>query len=1049
MREIPTGTITLLFTDIEGSTLLLHQLGERYADLLAECRHLLRSAFHQWNGHEVDTQGDSFFVAFARASDAISAAVAGQRALSTHAWPEGVTMRVRMGLHTGEPHLASEGYVGLDVHRAARIMSAGHGGQVLLSRTTSDLVELALPEGVSLLDLGTHRLKDLQQSSQLFQLVITGLAADFPQLKTLDSYPNNLPIQPTSFIGREKEVVAIQQKLLRKDVRLVTLTGPGGVGKTRLGLQVSAELSEHFVDGTWFVSMAPLIDPDLVIPAITQMLDVRETGERPLLDQLKAHLRERQVLLLLDNFEQVASAAAQVADLLGACPRLTVLATSREALHVRAEQEFPVPALALPDPKHLPDLAILSQYEAVAIFIERAQAVQPDFQVTNANAPAVAEICARLDGLPLAIELAAARIKLFPPQALLTRLEYRLPLLTSSARDAPARQRTLRSTIQWSYDLLSVQEQRLFRRLSVFVGGCTWQAIEAVSATFGDDTALVFDTVASLIDKNLLRQTEREGEDIRITMLETIREYGLERLAEKGEGESVQAVHASYFVQLAEKVEPERRGPQQAAWFAWIERERGNLRAVMQTVSELDEGELALRLGTALWWFWFTRGPTDWKEGSAFLDRALEKNEGVGGAVRAKALIFVGQLASRMGDFKRAKSLCRESLALFQEIGDRRGMGEAYWYLGFLIMQKAEFIVARPLLEEALALCREVGNGPITSWSLLWLGWVIFYQGEHSRGLLLAEESLALFRKAGNVIAVDQAVQNLARMYLSFSSDVAKARVLAEEGLALARGLGDKMTEYDVLYLLSSIAFQQGNTALARSLIEECRQSWKELGDTAAMSNMVWNLARVEAREGDLAAARAHFEEYLTFVNNGNIGYNPWDIAICMEGLASVVATQGETILAVTLWGAAATLREGCGITLTPLERADYEPAVAAVRTRLGEQAFEEAWAKGRTMTLKQVLAALERTEAAVPTSAEQQPTTTAVKPSSAYAVDLTTREVEVLRLVARGLTNEQVAEQLAISPRTVNSHLISIYGKIGVSSRSAATRYALEHQLV
>ena len=318
------------------------------------------------------------------------------------------------------------------------------------------------------------------------------------------------PASSTHPIHRTREGSGhFQQKLLRKDVRLVTLTGPGGMGKTRLALQVAAELSEHFVDGTWFVSLASFTDPDLVIPAIAQTLDVRETGERSLLDQLKASLRERQVLLLLDNFEQIASAATQVADLLGACPRLNVLVTSREALHVRAEQEFPVPALALPDPKHLPDLATLSQYEAVAIFIERAQAVQPDFQVTNANAPAVAEICVRLDGLPLAIELAAARIKLFPPQALLTRLEQRLPLLTSNVRDAPARQRTLRSTIQWSYDLLSAHEQRLFRRLSVFVGGCTWQAIEAVSATFGDDTALVFDTMASLIDKNLLRQTER------------------------------------------------------------------------------------------------------------------------------------------------------------------------------------------------------------------------------------------------------------------------------------------------------------------------------------------------------------------------------------------------------------------------------------------------------------------------------------------------------------------------------------------------------------
>ncbi len=1048
MRVLPTGTVTLIFTDIEGSTHLLRQVGERYAHVLEACRHLLRAAFHANRGHEVDTQGDAFFVAFARATDAVSAAVAAQHALSNHDWPDGLAVRVRMGLHTGEPELSTEGYVGLDVHRAARIMSAGHGGQVLLSQATRDLVEHVLPEGVSLRDLGEHRLKDLGHPTRLFQLVIEGLAADFPPLKTLDSHLNNLPTQPTAFIGREKEVAAVQQHLLRQDVRLVTLTGPGGVGKTRLGLQAAAEASEHFVDGTWFVSLAPISDSDLVIPAIAHTLDVREAGGRSLLDQLKAFLREKQLLLLLDNFEQVVNAANQVADLLGACPRLTVLVTSREALHVRAEQEFPVPTLALPDPKHLPDLTTLSQYEAVALFIERAQAVQPDFQVTNPNAPAVAEICARLDGLPLAIELAAARIKLFPPQALLTRLEQRLQLLTRSARDVPARQQTLRKTIQWSYDLLTAPEQRLFRRLSVFVGGCTLEAIEAITERFGDDLAPVLDAVASLIDKNLLRQTAPEGEDIRLTMLETIREYGLERLAEQGEKGSVQAAHASYFVQLAEKREPESWGPQQAAWFGWVEHERENLRAAMQIVLALDAGELALRLGTSLWFFWFTRGRTDWIEGSAFLDRALEKNADVGGAVRVEALFCVGLLAMRIGDMERAEALCRESLAIFQELGDRRGIGEAYYFLGYLAMMRGDFTVARPLLEEGLALCREVGNRRTIGWVLIWLGWVIFHQGEYRRGILLTEEGLTLFREVGNVLAVDTAVQNLAVMYLSFASDAAKARALAEEGLALARELGDKVDEGGAFFVLSDIALHQGQTALARSLIEEGALYWKEWVDTEAKSSLVWHLARVEAREGDLAAARAHFEEYLNIVNNGNSGNNPWDIAICLEGLASVLAAQGETMLAASLWGSAASLREGCGIMLTPVERADYEPAVAAARTRLDQQAFAEAWAEGRTMTLEQVLAALARPAAAVSPSAGQPPITSA-KPGSIYPAGLSAREVGVLRLVAQGLTDAQVAERLVISPRTVNTHLTSIYHKLGVDSRTAATRAPIEHHLV
>ncbi|HEY6408223.1 MAG TPA: adenylate/guanylate cyclase domain-containing protein, partial [Ktedonobacteraceae bacterium] len=393
MHQLPTGIVTLLFSDMEGSTQLLKQVGEGYGDLLAHYRQVLRTAFRQYQGHEVDTQGDSFFVAFAHATDAISAAMGAQHALAAQLRSEGVVVRVRMGLHTGEPHLVAEGCVGLDVHRAARIMSAGHGGQVLLSQTTHDLVEHNLPTGVSLRDLGSHRLKDLEHPSHLFQLVISGLPADFPPLKTLDTHSNNLPIQLTSLIGREREVATVERLLRREDVRLLTLTGPGGTGKTRLGLQVAAELSDLFSDGVYFVNLAPIRDPAFVVPTIAQTLTVRENGVQPLFDLLKAALRDKQILLLLDNFEQVVSAAISQTELLAACPRLKIMVTSRMALHVQAEQEFAVPPLALPDLRHLPALMALSQYEAVALFILRVQAIMPDFQVTNANASAIAEIC--------------------------------------------------------------------------------------------------------------------------------------------------------------------------------------------------------------------------------------------------------------------------------------------------------------------------------------------------------------------------------------------------------------------------------------------------------------------------------------------------------------------------------------------------------------------------------------------------------------------------------------------------------------------------------
>ena len=429
-------------------------------------------------------------------------------------------------------------------------------------------------------------------------------------------FPPHLPIQPTPFIGREKEVDAVHHLLLREDVRLVTLTGPGGVGKTRMALHVAEQLRAHFADGVWFVSLAPISDPDLVIPTIAQTLGLWEAGERSLLEQLQVFLRERQVLLLLDNFEQVVRAAMHVANLLTICSHLKVLVTSREVLHVRAEREFPVPTLSLPDPKRLPDLVALSQYEAVALFIQRAQAARPEFQVTNANAPVVAEICVRLDGLPLAIELAATRIKLLPLQALLTRLGQRLQLLTSSARDVPAHQQTLRNTIQWSYDLLDAQEQQLFCRLSVFVSGCTLEAVEAISAALGNATLPVLDGVVSLIDKNLLQQTAQEGEEIRLLMLETIREYGWEALAERQEREAIQAAHAAYYLALAEEAERALGGPQHLLWLDRLGREYDNLRAALHWLrlqgSRVEGGgeaaEQALRLETALSWFWIMRG---------------------------------------------------------------------------------------------------------------------------------------------------------------------------------------------------------------------------------------------------------------------------------------------------------------------------------------------------------------------------------------------------------------------------------------------------------
>jgi predicted ATPase/class 3 adenylate cyclase len=714
MPNLPTGTVTLLFTDVEGSTRLLQKLGQQYDDVLADCRHLLRSMFQQYNGHEVDTQGDAFFVAFARASDAVAAAAAIQRALAEHLWPSAISVRVRIGLHTGEPRLTADGYIGMDVHHAARIMSAGHGGQILLSQTTCDLVAQHLPVCTFLQDLGEHRLKDLQRPSHLFQLSLEGLSTDFPPLKTLDTHPNNLPIQPTPFIGREKEVAALIQLLRRPDVRLVTLSGPGGVGKTRLALQVAAELCDDFTDGVFVVALAPVNAPEQVVSALAQTLGISESSDLPLFSLLEAALKEKQLLLLLDNFEQVVDAAVILAELLAACPRLKVVVTSRMGLHVRAEHEFVVPPLSVPTLKHLPDLKALSHYEAVALFIERAQAMKPDFSVINANAPAVAAICAHLDGLPLAIELAAARVKHFSPHMLLTRLEQGLSVLSGGARDLPARQQTLRGAIAWSYDLLSPEEQKLFRHLAVFVDGWSLEAAEAICMARGGLAADMLEGMAELLDKSLLRQEEQAAGETRFWMLQTLREFGLEQLTRSEELEATRQAHAEYYLRLAEEAQPSLQATEQGRWMARLEQEHENLRAGLSWLlararggseQSTQQAERALRFCTALSWFWSVRGYS--REGQAFLEQALALGESVSAPVRVKAFYAAAHLAFLLDDTERAEKLGSESLHLFRELGNKVGMADALFLLGTSGWAKGEYTLARPQLEEASSLYQE------------------------------------------------------------------------------------------------------------------------------------------------------------------------------------------------------------------------------------------------------------------------------------------------------------------------------------------------------
>jgi predicted ATPase/class 3 adenylate cyclase len=945
VRDLPAGTVTLLFTDIEGSTQLLQQLGDGYSELLTSCRALLRRVFQEQGGFEVDTQGDALFAVFARASDALSAAIAAQLALASQEWPQGVAVHVRMGLHTGEPSRVSEGYVGLDVHRAARIMAAAHGGQVLLSQTTHDLVARGRDEdagAVGLRDLGEHRLKDFEQPMHLYQVIIAGLPADFPPLKTLYGRSGTLPVPPTSLVGREDELATIGDLLRRQDVRLVTLTGAGGTGKSRLALQVAAGLQDRFAGGVVFVPLAPITDPMLVLPTIGQMLGIRDSDGQPLADRIAQSLQGAPVLLLLDNFEQVVGAAGQIADLLASCPELKVLVTSREVLHIRAEHEFAVPPLELPDPERPPGLAELASCSAVALFVERVQAVKPEFRLTANNAREVVEICVRLDGLPLAIELAAARMKLLSPQALLARMGQLLTLLTGGARDVPARQQTLRNTISWSYNLLNVDEQRLFRWLSVFVGGCSIQAAESVCGGSGD----VMDDIASLIDKSLVRSIVPAGLDAadpRFQVLGTIREYGQELLESSGDATQAREKHADYFLQLAEEAVPALDGPLLTTWLDRLEQEHDNLRAALYWLLEADLMEKALRLCSALERFWVVRGYRH--EGLAFLDRALGISSGASPSVRAKALLAAARLTFMQSDYARGSVLAEESLALFRGLGDKRGIALALNRLGIAAWRHADYPSARALMEEDLALYRELENPDRIAWSLFGLGLLHIKLGDYGRAEALLEESLALFRRLDNKRGIAATLTQTAAVRFVSQSDQTMVFPLLQQGLALDREVGDKEGMAVCSLLLGSVALHRGDAATARTRMEEGLLLYREIGYGEGIAEALCLLGKVEAARGDLAYARRLYEESLTMARE--LGQREL-IATGLEGLARVTAAEGDSAEAARIWGTAEALREALGAPLHPVERSDYDAAVASVHDRLGQEDFVSNWQAGR-----------------------------------------------------------------------------------------------------
>ncbi|HET6744946.1 MAG TPA: adenylate/guanylate cyclase domain-containing protein [Candidatus Limnocylindria bacterium] len=809
MTTLPTGTVTFLFTDIEGSTRIAQQLGDGWPAVLERHNQIVTDAVTAQQGVVFGTEGDAVFAAFQTAPRAVAAAVAAQRALSAEDWPSTEPVRVRMGLHTGEGSVSGDSYVGIDVHRVARIANAGHGGQVLLSAATRMLAEAGLPEGVAVRDLGEFRLRDLSRPEQLAMLVVDGQPSDFPALRTLDAVPNNLPTQLTTFLGRQRELQEASELL--ESARLLTLTGPGGTGKTRLSLQLAADATERFHDGVYFVPLGTIGEPGLVMPTIAQALGMPDPGGGAL-ERLAEQLAGKQVLFVLDNFEQVIDAAPQIGELLTRLPDARVLATSRSPLRVYGEQEYPVPPLALPDPRHLPDLETLSQFASVALFVERAMSVRPGFAVDAANAPAIAEICVRLDGLPLAIELAAARVRVLTPPAILARLGDRLSLLAGGSRDLPERQQTLRGAIDWSYELLDASDRVAFARLSVFASGFDLAAAERVAlAEWPADAGLPpdpLDAVTSLLDKSLLRQVMGDDDEPRFQMLESIRAFALERLGELDPSLTTQRRHMEHFLALAEANAALVFGAQQRAALDIFETEHDNLRAATTfAIREGDAGH-ALRFLAAMWRFWHMRG---------YLPEARDRAERIlalaGGPPqdRLRALDAAGGIAYWQGDIFASRAWYQAEGSLAEGIGDDLGVAEARYNESFTYT---------------------------------------FDPGDSEKGRALANEALERFRKLGDRNGEGKALWGVVNSYV-FDPDPSPAIPLVEESITIAREVDDRFQLGWALFTRGLIASLSSNPEVARSSYEQAIAIFRETDDLSGYALVLDGFAALDWTQGD------------------------------------------------------------------------------------------------------------------------------------------------------------------------------------------------------
>ena len=902
------GTVTLLFVDIEGSTRMLGRLGDRYAAVLRDFHRLLAESATLHNGALVDTAGDGAFFAFPTATGALQAAVAAQLGLAGHEWPDEGGLKARMGMHTGEALNVDQRYVGMDVHRAARITAAGHGGQILLSGTSRELLGGAMPTGVTLRDLGMHQLKDLPEPERIFQVVSAELPADFPPLRSLDAWPNNLPRQLSSFVGRGDAVQEVGALLGTS--ALLTLTGPGGVGKTRLALEVARQTADACPDGAWLIDLSAIGDGKLVCEAVASTLKIKEQPGIDLTDTLVSQIGQRQLLLLLDNCEHVLEPTAGLVDtLLQSCSEVRVLATSQEALRISGESLYPVRSLSLPDPETA-RLDAIATNEAVRLFVERAQAVNPGFQLNEANARSVAQICQRVDRIPLAIELAAARVRALSPDQIAARLDDRFRLLTDGGRTTMPRHRTLLAAVDWSYDLLSTAERELFARLSIFAGTFSLEAAEAVcsgGAIARDD---VLDLLTRLIDRSLAVSVDAPGE-ARYKVLETLRQYGEGKLAATGDLVTLRRRHRDYFASLVDEARPAFfAGPEPSAWVQRLAREHDNLRAALAFSDEDPEGALPeLQMAAGLWRFWEIRGHL--AEGRAWLGRALTRNVAEVSDIRANALTGAGMLAAQQGDGPAAISLLESAVELLRVIGNPMSIAVAISNVANVAAEHGDLERARALYEEGVSLTRQGGEARVTAFALLNLADVAARQGRDAEAQERYDEALGTFRATGDLF-----------------------------GVALALGRG------------AAISVRLGDPASGRSRHLEALKIYRQFGEHRGIARTLMHLGDLARQGGDASEAEAFYRESLS--ERQQVSDRGGSAAVL--GRLAALACDADPLRAARLLGASESMRMAIGASLNADDAAEQAALMERLSGLIGPAAMSAELSAGRTGALEAIL---------------------------------------------------------------------------------------------